>query len=349
MFLGIREITHARGRFTLIGAVVGLLTLLLVMLTGLTGGLGAQNTSALSALDPDRYVFASQEPSFTESTVSPADVDAWEGVDGVDAVTPVGFTQTRLEAGKTSAVAVVGLPAGHRIPGGATVPAGGVVLSESLADAPVDAVLLGGREVPVAGTAADEYHSHSPVVWVDTQTWRAVSHAPDDVSGTVLAVDGGLDGAGWEAASAATGMRAETVSGAFTGLASHQSEQGSLRAMQGFLYVIAALVTVSFLTVWTIQRTRDLAILRALGASPRYLGADALGQAALVLAAGVSAGALAGWALGTAAGQAVPFLLSTATVLYPALGIWALGLVGALLATRRVAGIDPLNALGGNA
>lgn len=42
MFLGIRDITHAWGRFTLIGTVVGLITLLLVMLTGLTGGLGAQ-------------------------------------------------------------------------------------------------------------------------------------------------------------------------------------------------------------------------------------------------------------------------------------------------------------------
>lgn len=48
------------------------------------------------------------------------------------------------------------------------------------------------------------------------------------------------------------------------------------------------------------------------------------------------------------AGQAVPFLLTVGTVFYPALGIWALGIVGAFLTTRRVAGIDPLTALGGN-
>ena len=185
-------------------------------------------------------------------------------------------------------------------------------------------------------------------MWVDTETWQAVAHVGDDVLGTVLAVDGELDGAGWEAASTSTGTLVETVSGSFAGLAAYQSEQGSLRTMQGFLYVISALVTVSFLTVWTIQRTRDLAILRALGASARYLVTDALGQAALILAAGVSAGALAGWALGVVAGQAVPFQLTVGTVLYPALGIWALGILGSFAAIRRVAGIDPLNALGGN-
>ncbi|MEU7992070.1 hypothetical protein [Rothia amarae] len=65
MFLGIREIFSARGRFALIAAVVGLLTLLLVMLTGLTGGLGQQNTAGLESLKADRLVFGSagsQEP-----------------------------------------------------------------------------------------------------------------------------------------------------------------------------------------------------------------------------------------------------------------------------------------------
>jgi len=336
MFLGIRDIVHARGRFALIGSVVGLITLLLVMLTGLTGGLGAQNVSALRALDPDRVVFASEEPSFTESRVTAADVAAWEKVDGVTSVRALGAVQTRMEAGTTQAVAVLGLP--DATPG--------AVLSESLLDAPgapATSVLLGGHEVPVVGTTADEHYSHSPVVWVDTATWQAI--ARDEAVGTALLVEGDAD---WEAASASTGMTAVTLRDSFSGLASYQSEQGSLQTMQGFLYGISALVTVSFLTVWTIQRTRDLSILRALGARPGYLVQDALGQAAIILGVGVGAGALAGWALGTLAGQAVPFELSTLTVAGPALGIWVLGIAGAFLATRRVAKVDPLIALGGN-
>lgn len=308
MFLGIRDITHAWGRFTLIGTVVGLITLLLVMLTGLTGGLGAQNTSALSGLDPDRYVF-SPTVSFTESTMTGEDLDAWNDIDGVSAV-PVGVGMTRLEtADGVTSVAVIGRPGGS------------AVASASLLDAPAT-VTLGGVPVDIVDTAPDEYYSHAPVVWVDTDTWRRVTHSPDDVVGTVLAADGELDAAGWEAASTRTGTTAVTVRDAFAGLPAYRSEQGSLLTMQGFLYAISALVTVSFLTVWTIQRTRDLSILRALGASARYLVTDALGQAGLILAVGVGAGALTGWAL---------------------------GILGALVATRRVAAADPLDALGGHA
>lgn len=335
MFLGIRDITHAWGRFTLIGSVVGLITLLLVMLTGLTGGLGAQNTSALSALDPDRYVF-SPTVSFTESSVTGADVDAWNGIDGVTA-TPVGVGMTRLEtADGVESVAVIGVPGGR------------AVASASLLDAPAT-VTLGGATVDITDTAPDEYYSHAPVVWVDTATWQQVTHSPDDVVGTVLAADGELSAQEWEAASTRTGTTAVTVGDSFAGLPAYRSEQGSLLTMQGFLYAISALVTVSFLTVWTIQRTRDLSILRALGATTRYLVTDALGQAALILGIGVTAGALTGWALGSLAGRVLPFLLTPTTVLAPALGIWLLGILGALVTTRRVAAADPLDALGGNA
>ena len=46
MYLSVRDLVFARGRFALIGGVVALITLLLVLLTGLTDGLGGRNTSA---------------------------------------------------------------------------------------------------------------------------------------------------------------------------------------------------------------------------------------------------------------------------------------------------------------
>lgn len=118
--------------------------------------------------------------------------------------------------------------------------------------------------------------------------------------------------------------------------------------MQGFLYAISALVIVSFVTVWTLQRTRDLAVLRALGASSGYLLKDSLGQAAIILAIGVIAGAGLGAALGALAATAVPVSLSALTIVGPAIGIWALGVLGSAIAVRNVSKVDPLLALGGN-
>lgn len=396
MFLALRDIVSARGRFSLISFVVGLITVLLVMLTGLTGGLAKHNTSALEALAPERYVFTSEEPSFQESQVTTSDVQEWqELVDDGSQVIPLGTAQTRLEAGSAMGVAVLGLPAGTKVPApvvsgvgaagteiaGATaagmaaeteteadsvasqeaqeavVGEDGIVLShEIVAEAgvqPGETVEIGGVEQPVRAVVEDEHYSHQPVVWASTQVWQQISRAHDDVVGTVLAVDtrdrhaGALRDEEWKDAENQTGDSAATVEDSFSGLAAYQSEQASLQLIQMLLYAISALVTVAFLSVWTIQRSRDLSVLRALGASPGYVWKDALGQAAVVVGIGVVLGAGVGWAAGVWAGGSVPFDLQWTTIVVPAAGIWVLGMCGALVATRRVKKIDPASALEG--
>lgn len=405
MFLALRDIVSARGRFSLISFVVGLITVLLVMLTGLTGGLAKHNTSALEALAPERYVFTSDEPSFQESQVTTSDVQEWQELVGDGSqVIPLGTAQTRLEAGSAMGVAVLGLPAGTKVPAPVVSGAGaagteiagataadaaaeaeagadsaaslepqepqealgpqetvlgkdGIVLShEIVAEAgvqPGETVEIGGVEQPVSAVVADEHYSHQPVVWASTQVWQQISRAHDDVVGTVLAVDtrdrhaGALRDEEWQDAENQTGDSVATVEDSFSGLAAYQSEQASLQLIQVLLYAISALVTVAFLSVWTIQRSRDLSVLRALGASPAYVWKDALGQAAVVVGIGVVLGAGVGWAAGVWAGNSVPFDLRWTTIVVPAAGIWVLGMCGALVATRRVKKIDPASALEG--
>lgn len=398
MFLALRDIVSARGRFSLISFVVGLITVLLVMLTGLTGGLAKHNTSALEALAPERYVFTSDEPSFQESQVTTSDVQEWqELVDAGSQVIPLGTAQTRLEAGSAMGVAVLGLPAGTKVPAPVVSGAGaagteiagataagaapeadsaasqeqqeavlgedGIVLSHEIVSEagvqPGETVEIGGVEQPVTAVVEDEHYSHQPVVWASTQVWQRISRAHDDVVGTVLAVDTRDRQAGalsdtewsdeeWQDAENQTGDSVATVEDSFSGLAAYQSEQASLQLIQVLLYAISALVTVAFLSVWSIQRSRDLSVLRALGASPGYVWKDALGQAAVVVGIGVVLGAGVGLAAGVWAGSSVPFDLQWTTVVVPAVGVWALGMCGALVATRRVKKIDPASALEGS-
>lgn len=368
MFVGLREIRAAKGRFTLMGAVVGMITLLLVMLTGLTGGLGAQNTAALDDLNPERYVFGNalnDEPpedlSFAESSVTTADQQAWAETEGVKNAVPVGMSQTLLTGDSSGSVAVWGIPEGSGLVedtassalAGSTEPtADGVVVSESIADEQAlevgDAVTIGPVDLTVQGVVEDQWYSHSGVVWVTTESWQGISHAGEDVVGTVLAVFGAENAAAWDTTAQDTGTVSTGVSESFQALPAYSSESGSLTMMQGFLYAISALVIVSFVTVWTIQRTRDLAVLRALGASTGYLLKDSLGQAAVILAIGVVAGAGVGAGLGAFAAAAVPVSLSVLTVVGPAVGIWVLGVLGSAIAVRRVSKVDPLLALGGN-
>ncbi|PWF80171.1 ABC transporter permease [Kocuria rosea] len=364
MYLSLRDITFARGRFALIGAVVALITLLLVLLTGLTNGLGHQNISALERLGAQRFVFSapaddSGQPTFTESQITGDQFQGWQDAVGDTDVERIGLTQTRAQAGPNTgatSVAVLGLEAGTalapdlRALDGATHPGPGeAVLSQSVAEnlgaAVGDTIELSTTALTVTGITQDEYYSHIPVVWAAMADYPDIAHLDQDVEATTLALTADTPAAN---AGAGTGTVTTDTRGAFAALPAYQSERGSLLMMQGFLYGISALVVVSFLTVWTIQRTRDIAVLRALGASRAYLVRDSLGQAAVVLLAGVLAGGLVGAGIGAAASTVVPFTLSPTTALLPALGVFALGVAGSLLAVRRVSSIDPLLALGGN-
>ena len=103
MYLAIRDIRFAKGRFALMGAVVALITLLLVMLSGLTAGLGNQSTSALAALPADQLVFSAPagsapKASFTESEVTRAQQAQWAARDGVERADALGISQSRFQA-----------------------------------------------------------------------------------------------------------------------------------------------------------------------------------------------------------------------------------------------------------
>ena len=121
----------------------------------------------------------------------------------------------------------------------------------------------------------------------------------------------------------------------------------TLSMIQVFLYVICALVVGAFFTVWTIQRTHEIAVLRAIGASTRYLLRDGLTQAALLLVGFTLAGVAVGIGLGALMPDTMPFALEFAPIAV-AMGLTiGLGLLGAAAAVVRIARIDPLDALGG--
>ncbi|WP_236246173.1 ABC transporter permease [Streptomyces sp. CC210A] len=364
MFVAWRDLRFARGRFALMGTVIVLITLLVGLLSGLTAGLARENISAITGLPADRLAFAAppsgREVSFGSSTVPEAAWRTWAQQPGVTAAEPVGVTTLNATAaatgGRTAAVSVFGTRPGAGIaPDSGRLGPGRVVVSRSAAEelgvAAGDRVRLGtaGREASVTAVAGDASYAHTPVVWADLEDWQALARtgaAPTGPQATVVALRGG-EGVDYAAGDAAAGTESRTVEGALEAIASYQAENGSLQLMRGFLFVISALVTGAFFTVWTIQRSGDVAVLKALGASTPYLLKDALGQAVVMLAAGTLVGT--GLAAGVGAlvsGGSVPFVLEPLTVLGPAAVMIALGAVGAALSIRRITAVDPLTALG---
>jgi putative ABC transport system permease protein len=355
VYVAWRDLRFARGRFVLIGAVVALITLLVGFLSGLTGGLAAQNVSAVLELPGDRLVLhrdGSAAATFADSAIDADTLAEWRAAPGVDRVTPVGIAQGRAEGpGGSGAVALFGLDAGTGDSELATLAPtrdGEVGLSAGAASAlgasTGDDVAIAGTTYRVASVGGDAWYSHTPVVAFTSTAWAAVdTRLGGSGEATVLAVTGAPE---WDALAAETGTSAASPLASLTALPTFRSEIGSLALMIAMLFGVSALVVGAFFTVWTMQRAGDIAVLKALGGGTGALVRDALGQAVVVLVAGVGAGIGLTAVLGAVAGGALPFVLNPLTTVVPALVMIALGLLGAAVSLRTVIASDPLTALG---
>lgn len=364
MFVALRDLRHARGRFTLMLVVITLITFLVAFLSSLTAGLSRESTSAITGLPADHLSFAMPQagdgPEFTASSVTRSQWDAWASLPGVLDAEPLGVATTRAQSpATTAAVTALGVaPSSRLLPEGAPEPtAGTVVLSlaaaENLSTAADDTVTIAGQDLRVREVAeAESSYAHTPVVWVTLTDWQAIGTGgaggqagQDEIATAVALTTDALSADTIRDADADLGTTTLTTTEARTAISSFSSENGSLLTMQAFLIAISALVVGAFFTVWTISRSGDVAVLKALGASTRYLLRDALGQALLILLIGVGLGTgLAAVGAASLSGV-VPVVVTSTTTLLPATALIALGLVGAALAIARITTIDPHAAL----
>ncbi|WP_327352363.1 ABC transporter permease [Streptomyces sp. NBC_01304] len=356
MFVAWRDLRFAKGRFALMGTVVVLITLLVGLLSGLTAGLARENTSAITGLPADHLAFAKppagQSVSFTNSTLPEKSWQTWAGQDGVRSAEPIGIRTLNGGAGdRTAAVSAFGVEPDAKIAPRGLAPGRAVLSEKAATELDVragDKVRLGTLELNVAAVAGSASYSHTPVVWTTLDDWQRVGHNGTslDEQATVIALSTG-GGADLAAGDKAAGTESRGLDDALSAIGSYQAENGSLQLMRGFLFAISALVIGAFFTVWTIQRSADIAVLKALGAGTPYLLKDALGQAVLMLSAGCGLGtALAAGIGGVISGGDVPFVLDAPTVLVPAAVMIVLGVLGAALSIRRITAVDPLVALG---
>lgn len=353
MFLAIRDLWWARGRFALMAGAIALITLLVVMLSGLTEGLGRQSTSAITSLRADQVAMerppSGETRSMSTSRIIGAALQRARKQPGVRAADPIGISSSRIIIGSTPAPATLfGIdPDSTAAPTGLT--ADSVVLSNELAkDHAVrvgQSITVNGEKLRIARVLDDASFSHLPVVWVPRTLWRQTG-GPAAGEGSVLALQTTKDFDA-NAFDKATGLVAGSRADSLSAIGSYSAENGSLTMIRGLLIAISALVIGAFFTVWTVQREGDLAVLKAIGARTSYLVRDALGQALLTLLLGGGVGTLAALGLGVLAAGQVRVVIEVGTVLIPFALMVAVGLLGATAALRRVVTVDPMTALAG--
>ena len=374
MFLALRELIHARSRFALMGSVVALISVLMVLLAGLSSGLVNDGVSGLQRMPVQAVAFAPEtktDSAFTRSVVGPDQVEAWAARPDVESAAPMGLSiiNAKTSAGTPVDLTLIGADtASPLVPAAAEgrIPAAdGEILVSSTAAENVsigDTVTVDRLEIPltVVGIAADQHtFGHVDMAFTTLTTWQDVNSgtrfgeepragARDEYSVVAL---GGVDGEAPDLAAgdAAADTSARTMDEAYNASPGYQAETMTMSMITWFLYAISALVVGAFFAILTVQRSREIAVLRAMGASTGRLLVDAVGQAFILLVASIGIGVAIGVGMGSfLVGTGMPFALEAGPIALGAALLLVLGLIGATLATVRISSVDPHSALGEN-
>lgn len=360
MFLALRELSFARGRFALMGSVITLVAVLTVLLSGLANGLVDDGISGLRALPVSHLGFQhGADSTFSRSTVGTDEIEALSAVPGATAE-PFGLTLVNAtnEDDANFDLALMGLAddgfvAEAMVPEGALEP-GSAIVTQGLVDQGLEVgdTLTVDRStvsLTVAGVAPKATYGHVDSVYTTLSDWQEVSHldpSDDPLQASAVAITGGDSGALTRAGTDA-GLDVVTRTAAYAGSPGYSAETSTMSLISGFLYVISAMILGSFFTVWTIQRRSEIGLQKALGASTGAVLRDALGQVLIVLTLATALGTAIGYGLGKAIeGGEVPFALGPDTALSAALILIISGTIGMLVGIRKVTSVDPIIALG---
>jgi len=379
MFLALRELAFAKGRFSLMGAVIALIAVLTVILSGLSSGLVNDGVSGLKSMPATAFAFdqdTKTDNAFSRSMVDGKQLNAWKEQPGVEAAAPMGTSMMNAVTNDGTQVDVTffgvepksfiapAISEGRKL--GAV---NGLVVSETLRE---EGVKIGttltldriDTELEVIGfTEGQATFGHVNVAYLPLATWQmiAAGKSPAGVPTDADTKNLGFDYSSVIALQAATGSEMDLTAGdaiakttsmplkeSFNASPGYQAETMTLEMIKVFLYAICALVVGAFFSVWTIQRKQEIAVLRAIGAPVRYLLRDGISQAAILLLAFTVLGIAAGVGLGSAMPAGMPFDLESTPIITAAALTVILGLAGAAISIVRIARIDPLSALGGN-
>jgi len=377
MFIAIRDLRFAWGRFLLMAVVVGLVAFLTTLLSGLASGLIKNNISGLVQLDVTHLAFEyNNKPSYRNSMIDRSMWEGWRAGEGVVQAEPLGhtlFNARMLDATPLDDVVLWGMEPGSflepEVVRGVQLGAqdNGVIISRLMVDRGLEIgdVFILDRvltELEVIGVA-DEYNiGHVPIVYLPLRKWQEATYGPpggpppgeelpgilfDYASLVALQLAPGLDASVLESSDIDNGTLTVDKQGAYNASTGYREEVMTVQMIQAFLIIISALVIGAFFTVWTIQRTQEIGLVKALGASNMYLLRDALAQVLILLLTGTLVGCAGALWLGQifiASGN--PFELQLTTTLASAVLLVLAGLVGSALSIRLITQVDPLIALG---
>ncbi|MEK4519360.1 ABC transporter permease [Paenibacillus sp. FSL H8-0122] len=370
MFLAVKELMHSKVRFLMIIIIFVLLAWLVFILSGLGNGLSTLAASTFKTMKADYVIFEEgSQSSMSKSLLSDQLLAEAELLPNVDDAAPMGTTMaTALKANSTSSedkldIAIIGINPGSflepAVIEGESLSAGnltGVIVNTTMKDEGYgvgDTFQLDGttESLKIIGFVENQTYNHVASVFTPMAEWRKIAFAAPGsdkgIAGPVNAIMlQGKDIDPDAMNSGLTGTDTVTRSAAVQGMPGYKEENGTILMMLAFLLAIAAFVLGVFFYVMTMQKTNQFGIMKAIGASNRFLSKAIVSQVLVLSLTSIVVGVLLTYGTAAIMPKGMPFKLETTLVVTYSVILLVIAMLSSLVSVRKITRIDPLKALG---
>ncbi|WP_261305235.1 ABC transporter permease [Paenibacillus andongensis] len=370
MYLAIREMRFAKGRYTLIATIMVLVSFLVLFVTGLAQGLGYDNAASVKNMAATHFVLEQDSNHrFTRSQVDQNQLEKAGLIVGKENAEPLGVKMTTVipsDGTEKIDVTLLGIN-----PGGWLAPTvtegsplsdqikGHVLVDQKLSNSGVKIGTIivdqaSGTKWIVDGFVKNESFSHTPAVFLNKQDWlnlqaqtltRQGTKSADSQVYNAIAIKNSNEKVR-DLHAALPGTEVITKSEAVSAIPGYKEEQGSLLMMIVFLFVISAFVLAVFFYVITIQKTSQFGILKAIGTRTSYLARSVTMQVLVLSVGSLVISILLVQLFEAVLPSSMPFQLGFSTLALTCLSFVTMSLAGSLFSVWKVANIDALDAIG---
>ncbi|HEX5163922.1 MAG TPA: ABC transporter permease [Thermomicrobiales bacterium] len=363
--IGLLEIRRRKTQFALIASVFVLIAYLVMMINGLGIGLNQLAGSALLNMDADAIAYSSDAGrSVIRSELSQETLDRIQTAPGVEESAPLVYTAASYErsSGKISSAALLGYDPGTIAE--PPVTAGRSLTEEDhngvLADATFldDSGLAIGDTLPlrlrlqtveltIVGEIDEGAFFFQPAIYLLRSTLLDLKYGP--ATGGERPVASIALTQGDDSIRSGDGFELVDKQTAFDNIEGVSGQQATVTSLQAFGYIIGAMIIGVFFYVLTLQKIPQFGVLKALGASNRYIIGQLLTQVLVIAGIGIGLSLLL--ALVTERGlqslpDTVPIAFTSRMFIITCVALLVTALIGALFSARQVLRIDPIIALG---
>jgi putative ABC transport system permease protein len=365
-----RELKHAKFRYIMMSIIIILIAWLVFILSGLGNGLSTLSAATVKNLPANYVVYEENaDATFSKSILSANVIHDLKKNKSVKNAAVFGSSMASVSKEKTddnkkkTDVAIVGITAGSFIEPKtiegkqlSTNEKNGVLANSSLKDEGYKIgdeirVSNSNMKLNIIGFVENETFNHLPVLFANIETWREYQYAApgadngieNPVQAFVLQAPE-LDAAQLD--KQINGIETVTKSKAVEGMPGYQEENGTIVMMLSFLIVISAFIISVFFYVITIQKTSQFGVMKAIGASNRFISRAIVAQVFVLSSFGILAGIGLTYLTALSFPKNMPFHLDGMLVTIYAITLLVISLLSSLVSVRQITKIDPLTALG---